>query len=346
MHLWNIDIKRGATLVLVAAGLMIGTAMSGALAQSSDNGFRINQLEDQVRQLNGKIEEMNFQLLQLQEQMRRMQEDNEYRFQELEEKRQGGLNDKGGLRDSSKQLARKADQKALRLEKPQPSELTDVISNSGGEARIVKTAKKSRELDGVELFVGPNVPKPGDGREVPLGTITFDSLGQVVDTALGKPLDLTARLRQPDDPVAQTGKTDIDTQLASITSARELYDLGYGYFQAGDYLNSEKAFAEFGERFSDDNKMPNAQFWLGESMFSQRNFEGAAKVFLDAHSNWPDARIAPQTLLKLGVSLAGMQQRELACATYVKVYKNYPDMSGALQKRTRAEQKSARCLNR
>jgi TolA-binding protein len=45
---------------------------------------RIQQLEDQLRQLNGRIEEMSFQLLQMQETIRKAQEDNEFRFQEIE----------------------------------------------------------------------------------------------------------------------------------------------------------------------------------------------------------------------------------------------------------------------
>ena len=39
------------------------------LAQSVDS-FRVNELEEQVRQLNGKVEELNFLLLQLQEKIR------------------------------------------------------------------------------------------------------------------------------------------------------------------------------------------------------------------------------------------------------------------------------------
>ncbi len=46
--------------------------------------MRVQQLEEQLRQLNGRVEEMSFQLLQMQEQLRKAQEDNEFRFQELE----------------------------------------------------------------------------------------------------------------------------------------------------------------------------------------------------------------------------------------------------------------------
>ena len=58
------------------------------LAQVSDP--RVIALEEQVRQLSGTIEELNFQILQMQEQLRKMQEDNEFRFQQLEERRTDG----------------------------------------------------------------------------------------------------------------------------------------------------------------------------------------------------------------------------------------------------------------
>src|SRR5690606_7611183 len=40
-----------------------------------------------LRQVHARIEELNFQIMQLQEQIRKMQEDNEFRFQELEDKK-------------------------------------------------------------------------------------------------------------------------------------------------------------------------------------------------------------------------------------------------------------------
>jgi tol-pal system protein YbgF len=55
------------------------------LAQAGDP--RIPALEEQVRELNGKVEELNFLLLQMQDQIRKMQEDNEFRLQQLEERR-------------------------------------------------------------------------------------------------------------------------------------------------------------------------------------------------------------------------------------------------------------------
>ncbi len=307
------------------------------IAQSDDAVFRVNQLEDQVRRLNGQIEELNFQMLQMQERMRKMQEDNEYRFQELEDRKQGNLG-----KNNTKRLAKNQKGENSTLGKSEPSELSVVNRNSDGKP---EKERKPRMIDGVEIYNGKSSDKTGGEREVPLGTITFDALGNVVDSALGKPLDLTARLPNSKSKDENNSGEDIQSIISSVDSARELYELGYNYFQAGDYSVSERVFSAFVERYPDDAKIPNAQFWLGESMFLQTKFEGAAKVFLDAHTNWPNAKIAPQTLLKLGISLAGMEQRELACATYAKVFKKYPNMSKPLRKRVGEEQHSAKCLN-
>jgi len=279
----------------------------------------------------------------MQEQLRRMQEDYEFRFQELEDKKQGSIFDPdvNVARDSTQGRVREE----FSLEKPEPSDLSAQRSISDGEIVSVTTAKKPRMIDGVEIFDGGAGESASEGLEIPLGTITFDSLGNVVDTALGKPVDLTASLSGTLTQNSQSGDSQKQLDLSSINSSGELFELGYDFIQSGDYHNSQLVFTEFAERYPDDKKIANAQFWLGESMFSQADFNGAAKVFLDTHTNWPDARIAPQALLKLGISLAGMQQRELACATYVKVYKKYPDISAAMRKRIKSEQKSAHCLN-
>ena len=71
----------------IALASVAALALSApALAQSSDTLVRINQLESQVRDLNGRIEELNFFILQMQEELRRQKEDNEFRFQDLEQR--------------------------------------------------------------------------------------------------------------------------------------------------------------------------------------------------------------------------------------------------------------------
>ena len=281
------------------------------LAQSDDAAFRMSQMEEQMRVLNGKVEDMTFQLLQLQEQIRKMQEDNEFRFQELE--------NRGDVKPGNENVAKAGEPD---LGKPQPSDPTADNGGSDGEAnRKSITELLNKEQNGT----GPKQGEP----PISLGTLTFDGDGNLVDSNVGKPIDLTGRqpaVDLPDSPDA-------------------LFDLGYQYVQAGQYDQAEELFSRHVSDFPDDPKGPEAKFWLGESLFSQGDYEGAAKVFLENHKQNPQAPLAAQNLLKLGVSLAGLDQRELACATYAEVPKKYPDMANSIRKRIDVEQRAAKCKN-
>lgn len=309
-------------------------------AQSSDAAVRVIQLEDQLRELTGRIEELNFQVLELQELMRKMQEDNEFRFQELESRRGGS---------KSKTRIAKNERPAVKENVPgksQPSEQIVRAPASDGDsiAQIIEQDPPAGTIDGVELFDGSQSSLIGPALQPgTLGTMTFDANGNVVDTDIGRPIDLT---RQGGAPLDGIGAADPNQEVASLdpTSDPEaLYDLGYNYIQAGDYELAENTFGEFSARYPDHQKIAEARFWLGESLYSQGQYEEAARIFLDAHKQYGDSRMGPQTLLKLANSLANMNQRELACATYAEVPKKYPDISKAVRDKLAADRNSASC---
>lgn len=307
------------------------------LAQAADTGNRVLQLEEQVRRLNGQIEELNFMVLQMQEQLRRMQEDNEFRFQELE----------GGKRSRLEDKDSKPAKKDLTLNSEHEGTIPQLSDHERQVAKLLQNGAKQE----TELFDGSQKSVDEQLSNQPLGTITYDGNGKIVETAMGKPLDLTERLRpvsqaQPEVIDRQQSELDsIEARINALDTPDALYESAYRRFQLGDYQFSALAFEAFAKRYSDHEKLPQARYWLGESLFSQSKFQDAAEVFLDAHNNWPNHRLAPQMLLKLGISLAGMQQRELACATYAKVSEKYPALTPPFQQRILAEQKSAHCLN-
>jgi len=162
-----------------------------------------------------------------------------------------------------------------------------------------------------------------------LGTLTFDADGNLIDSNVGKPIDLTGQANQAALPAA----------------SNELFNLGYEYVQAGQYAQAEQVFTRFVQDHPGDAKLPEAKFWLGESLFAQGEYQEAARVFLENHKQNPNANLGAQNLLKLGVSLAGLDQRELACATYAEVPKKYPNVSSAVRKRIDVEQRAAKCKN-
>ncbi len=318
------DYQTGNAIVLPPEGLVSQRGQISnqggkplQLAQSNDAAFRINQLEEEMRALNGKVEDMTFQLLQLQEQIRKMQEDNEFRFQELEKRGDAGS---AASADENK-VAQSGDES---LGKSKPSDQTGESGGSDGDLNDTLTAEI---LDGKEA-VQPE-KKLGEP-PISLGTLTFDGDGKLVDSNVGKPIDLTGK--QPD-------VVDLPQD------PQQLFDLGYQYVQAGEYQQAEEVYQRYVADYPGAEKESEAKFWLGESLFSQGKYEEAAKIFLENHKQSPDSPLGAQNLLKLGVSLAGLDQRELACATYAEVPKKYPKLSNSVRKRVEVEQRAAKCKN-
>ena len=288
------------------------------LAQSTaDNSVRVNQMQEQVRRLNGQVEELTFQLLQLQEQIRKMQEDNEFRFQELEEKH----SDSGGGNNKNSNPASKSTSGGNRLGKSRPSEAAQSSTLSGGK-NTSKTIKEAGRILGMP-------PRS-------LGTLKFDANGNVIESAVGKPLDLTSLSRPLDDQGKSGG--DVSNLKPGLLLAR-----GRDYFDAGDYVSAEQTLHQMIKAYPENTARPEAQYWIGRSLFARSEFHAAATIFLDTHNAYPDAKRAPDTLLRLGLSMAGLNHREIACATYAEVGKQFPNADVSTKAQVTIEQKSAKC---
>lgn len=278
------------------------------LAQSGDASIRVQQLEEQIRQLNGRIEEMSFQLLQMQEQMRKTQEDNEFRFQELEKSENGAAGKPAVAASGSSQAV------------PEPP-ADDV-------ARIIETPPATE----------PSGAAPG---ETVLGSIEFDQSGNPktvtrneADNSAGLPdVDAGPGLPQAQDP----------QQTASLGSESDVYQVAYNHILSGDYALAEQEFTQYLASFPEGSRSADASFWLGEAQYSQGKYNESAQTFLNAHQTYGTSAKAPEMLLKLGMSLAALDNSETACATLREVTKRYPKAPRAVLSKVSSEQKRLGC---
>jgi tol-pal system protein YbgF len=324
------------------------------MAQAGDP--RITALEEQVRSLSGTIEELNFQILQMQEQMRKMQEDNEFRFQELEQKKTDAGAPAGNRAPSDDNVA------SAPAERPASPTATE------------DQAAVAEEDDAVGVPMEPEVltdNRTGDPAEIPsgtggadglgtppktFGTITFDDKGNVTG---GSDADQTTQsvpsttgiageppvVRQA-IPNASAAQKPVETQMAALPATddpEELYRNSYEFILSGDYGTAEEGFRNHISRFPSDPKAADAHFWLGEALLGQKKYRDAAETFLSANKEYPSSKKAPDMLLKLGVSLVGLDQKDVACATFSEIGKRYPGISGALKERVKQEQALAAC---
>ena len=283
------------------------------LAQAFDP--RITQLEEEIRKLNGRIEEMNFQILQMQESLRKAQEDNEFRIQQLEEKKSDAGDTVPGT-PSGKDLASAA-------AKGTPGEAV-------AESPTTVTAGQEPAVPEVDWSKAADTAKLGKPA-ADLGALKVDKDGNVIGA-------------DPAAPEAEPAQPD-DTTVAALPSsdAEGLYANSYQFVLSGDYTTAEAGFRDYVEKYPDGEKVSDAKFWLGESLLGQERFADAAEVFLEAGKAHPKAAKAPDMMLKLGISLTAMKQGDMACATYGAIEKKYPSVSEAMRERIRREQALAGC---
>ncbi|NEJ70359.1 tol-pal system protein YbgF [Rhizobium phaseoli] len=279
--------------------------------QSGDAEMRVQQLEEQLRQLNGRIEEMSFQLLQMQETIRKQQEDNEFRFQQLEKTGASGGGAKAPVKKSE----------------------TDVAPAASGGDDIAKVIQAPQ---GAETAPSTDVPSNSGLGQPPkeLGSIDFDQKGN----AIGGTVDENAGIGSGPVPNAANPQ-----QTASLGGEADQYKSAYGHVLSGDYSTAEQEFTQYITRYPSSARAADANFWLGEALYSQGKYNEAAKTFLNAHQKYGTSEKAPEMLLKLGMSLAALDNTETACATLREVSKRYPKASRAVISKVASEQKRLAC---
>ncbi|ACM27575.1 tol-pal system protein YbgF [Agrobacterium sp. SHOUNA12C] len=296
--------------------------------QSSNAEVRLQQLEDQMRQLNGRVEEMSYQLLQMQEQIRKTQEDNEFRFQQLEKRGGGGGGNSSGGGSANP-----------------PGGGTTTIGGGSmkkSEADVPAQAPTGGQQDDIAGVIGdsgsdmPATAQQGGGSGKPptqLGSIQLDQNGKQIGATASR-----ANNSSGAPPSAGSG-----TQTASLGSENDEYKAAYGHVLSGDYSVAEQEFRQYIDSYPSSSRSADANFWLGEALYSQGKYNDAAKTFLNAHQKYSTSEKAPEMLLKLGMSLAALDNKDTACATLREVTKRYPKASKPVTNKVASEEKRLAC---
>ncbi len=344
-HALGREAGRAAGVAGLVLALLTGAALP-ARAQFYDNraageaNLRMEKIESQMRSLTGQIEQLGFQLKQLQDQMRRMQEDTEFRLNDLETK---------GA-------------------KPAPAKKTEAAPVDTGTASATALAPEAATSAPAPDTAAFNTSSPASAGEParPLGSLPGSVAGLPAaddpngpygqDAGVGQPLDLTALTRGaakpeplPPEPVAPPGVAAAPSAPAATPGmpatggARAAYDMAYATLMQGDYSGAEAGFRNFLTTYPRDRLAPDAQYWLGESLYGQTRYRDAADAFLKSYSDNPETPKAPDSLLKLGLSLEGLGEKDAACTTFSELLSKYPKASRTLRDRARAEMQAAGC---
>jgi len=328
-------------------------APTGRGSDPGDLSVRLDRMENALRQLTGTLEQLQYRNQQLEMQLKRMQDDTEYRFQQL--------GSRGG---------------------PAPAPQAAPIGPGTAPPPLSNPGRRSDVFDPSQNPSAPGAPRTlGNPAVIAAPEQTQDSgapVGAPGGRSAGAPLDLSTLAGNNDSPPPQSAvrpsavasasggpvptsptappppqqvrpavpNAPAGAQLATLppsASPQDEYDMAYGYVLHKDYSLAEQSFRDFLKKYPNERLVPEAQYWLGESLFQQQRYRDAAESFLGVSTKFERSGKAPDALLRLGQSLAAMNQKEAACATLAEIGRKYPKASTGVKRGVEQEQKRAHC---
>jgi tol-pal system protein YbgF len=315
-------------------------APSGRVAQSDpgDLAVRLDRMENALRQLTGTIEQLQYRNQQL-----------EMQIQQLGA-RGGGVQPQAapagpGNAPSASNPGRRSD-----VFDPSQNPGAPGAPRTLGNQAVIAAPERMQDN-------APPVGAPGGraaGAPLDLSTMADnDSPPQqaaapprAVASASGAPVPPPMPAPMPPPQVRNVAPAPAGAQLATLppsASAQDEYDMAYGYVLHKDYSLAEQSFRDFLKKYPNERLVPEAQYWLGESLFQQQRYRDAAESFLGVSTKFERTGKAPDALLRLGQSLAAMNQKEAACATLTEVGRKYPRASAGVKRGVEQELKRAHC---
>jgi tol-pal system protein YbgF len=316
---------------------------SQAFAQSDDPDpeMRIQQLENQLRQLTGQNEELQYRNRQLEDHLKLLEGGAQAAPVGQPPAMQPNIAAAPPMQPSPyRQPPAPGGYDQQQIAAPAP-----IVQEPPG---IPQGAPGRRRGDAFDPNQNPNAPGApralgGGGLPVPAEA----PIGAPGGRGAGEPLDLANTGAGAPDGALQrprnSNATGALTTLPPSATPKDEFDLGIGYMQRKDYALAEETMRNFAQKYPSDPLVADSQYWLGESFFQRQQYRDSAEAFLGVTTKFDKSAKAPDALLRLGQSLAALKEREAACAAFGEVMRKYPRASGGVKAAVDREQKRVKC---
>lgn len=115
----------------------------------------------------------------------------------------------------------------------------------------------------------------------------------------------------------------------ALAEMGKLYDASYQDLTQGKFDLARQGFTEFLRRYPESALADNAQYWIGESYYSQREYVRAVAEFAEVVEKYPAGDKVPASMLKRAYALISLSKRVEAKALLEKLVKQYPNTNEA-----------------
>lgn len=105
----------------------------------------------------------------------------------------------------------------------------------------------------------------------------------------------------------------------------DLYAQAYADYLQGRYDLAGSEFSQFLAAFPSDAKAGNAQYWIGECLYSQKSYPGAKEAFQKVIDGYPEGSKADAARLKLGLTHLALDETAQGVVALKDLLKKSPD---------------------
>jgi tol-pal system protein YbgF len=116
---------------------------------------------------------------------------------------------------------------------------------------------------------------------------------------------------------------------------RELYSQAYADYARGNYDLAIQEYREYLKHYPNTDFSDNAQYWIGECLYSKQRFAEAVEAWDELMRGYPASDKLPDARLKKGMALERLGRRRDALAEYRVVVERYPNSEAGRKARER-----------
>ncbi len=117
--------------------------------------------------------------------------------------------------------------------------------------------------------------------------------------------------------------------VEALPDPNQMYHQAYLDYTNGNYDIAVGEFSEYLKDFPDAAYAGNAQFWIGESLYSMKKYSEALPAFDKVIKNFPQSMKVPDAMVKKGYVLDALKRHGEAKKAYAEVLKKFPDSDAA-----------------
>lgn len=107
------------------------------------------------------------------------------------------------------------------------------------------------------------------------------------------------------------------------------FEAAYSLHKGGDHATATKALQEFLKQYPESVHVPNANYWLASSQFTQKEYQNALTTYLLYLKDNPKSSKAPDALYGVAASQRGLKRTEASHKTLKQLIAKYPDSPAA-----------------